>query len=364
MKNKFLIAIAALLIAACQPSSYTITGAIEGVEGKVFLHNLVNGRPSPVDTAEIVDGKFTFTGTIEEPQLYLIFAENNNNPIVFFGENANIEIKGEAETFHNAVVSGSKITDVYNNFTKEMPGKERINEINREFQQASTSGNTEMQQALRTEATELMEEQKAYFINFIKTNTNSIVSAYMAIQAAGEFELEEFKTLIAELEENIGTSQYINELKEILTAREKTEASQQATKIGAIAPDFTLESVDGKKVALSSLKGKYLFVDFWASWCRPCREENPNVVKAYNKYAEKGFDVLSVSLDKDSAAWKKAIADDKLTWTQLIDATGDVATTYGITGIPHTLLLDKEGKIIAKNLRGNALEEKLKEIFE
>lgn len=136
--------------------------------------------------------------------------------------------------------------------------------------------------------------------------------------------------------------------------------------IGVPAPDFTLQTPDGKEVSLSSYKGKYVLVDFWASWCRPCRMENPNVVAMYNRYKDKGFEVFGVSLDQNKDAWKKAIEDDKLTWQHGSDLKGwqsAPAALYGITSIPHSILIDKTGKIIARQLRGEQLGAKLEEIF-
>ena len=141
---------------------------------------------------------------------------------------------------------------------------------------------------------------------------------------------------------------------------------KSSTEIGDEAPDFSAATPEGGTKSLKSLRGKVLLVDFWASWCGPCRRENPNVVAVYNKYKSKGFDVLGVSLDTDAARWKGAIQDDKLTWHHVSDLGGwrsAPAQLYKVTGIPQTLLLDKNGVIIAKNLRGPALEEKLKEIF-
>ncbi len=364
MKNLFLMACIAILFAACQPTTFTINGTIEGVtEGKAILNKIVEGKPTPMDTAEIAEGKFSFAGSVDEPQLYLIFVENTRTPIVFFGENANITITANSENLQEAVITGSSVTDTYLNFVKDVPGKARLDAINAEYQTAMSASDNPKMEALREEVNVLMEEQKAYFLDFIKNNTNSVVGAHMAMQAISEFEVDEFKELIAKFEANLGESKYVSDLKKALEPMEKAASAEKTTEIGAIAPDFTLESVNGDAVTLSSLKGKYLLVDFWASWCKPCRQENPNVVKAYSEYASKGFEVLSVSLDRDSAAWKKAITEDGLTWTQVIDGTGDVATTYGVKGIPFTLLLDKEGKIVAKNLRGPALEEKLKELL-
>jgi peroxiredoxin len=136
--------------------------------------------------------------------------------------------------------------------------------------------------------------------------------------------------------------------------------------IGQVAPEISLPNPDGKVVKLSSLRGQYVLVDFWAKWCGPCRKENPNVVKAFNRFKDKGFTVYGVSLDRNREDWVQAIAQDGLTWTHVSDLKyfqSEAARTYDINGIPYSLLLDKEGKIIAKNLRGAALEAKLEEVF-
>ncbi len=365
MKNVLLTAILAIAFVACQQKNYKIEGTIADLaEGQAILKKVENGRPVSIDTAAIVEGKFTFTGSEEEPQIYLIYIDDNRIPTMFFGENKNITITAEDVTkLNDAKVEGSPITDIYTSLIKEMPGKERLEQLQKEYQAAMSASDQATMEALRTEANEMAEEQKAYFIQFIKDNTSNIVGANMALQAASEFEYDEFKELVSQFETNLGDHMYVNELKKALEPMEKAAEAEKATAIGEVAPDFTLESIDGEPVSLSSLKGKYLLVDFWASWCKPCREENPNVVKAFAEFKAKGFDVLSVSLDRDSAAWKQAIADDQLTWNHVIDAQGDIANTYGVQGIPFTLLLDKEGKIIAKNLRGEELTAKLTELL-
>jgi peroxiredoxin len=221
------------------------------------------------------------------------------------------------------------------------------------------------QKLIQEEMQSIMEDQRAYFKKFVDENTGNACGLFLAGQMAPSLDLEELRELIAKFEPAMVEHIYFKEIKDLLGPLEEFEKSQAATAEGAVAPDFTLKSVDGEDVALSSFRGKYVLVDFWASWCGPCRQENPNVVKAYNAFNAKGFEVLSVSVDRDQEAWKKAIEEDGLTWTQVhADEASGVAQTYGIQSIPSTFLLDKEGKIVAKNLRGEELENKLAELLD
>jgi peroxiredoxin len=155
-------------------------------------------------------------------------------------------------------------------------------------------------------------------------------------------------------------------LKENTMAKVLEAKLEQAkiTGLGVDATDFEEKTLENVSVKLSSYKGKYVLVDFWASWCGPCRQENPNLVAAFNRFKNKGFEILGVSIDTNKDAWKKAIKTDNLTWVQLLDTTKEIAELYSISSIPQNYLIDPSGKIIAKNLRGDALEEKLEEIFQ
>ncbi len=365
MKKILLSVLLAIGFMACQQKEYHINGSIEGVlNGKAVLQTIETGRPVTKDTADIVDGKFSFTGAELQPQLYLIFIDDNKTPVVFFGENKDITITANVNSIDKATIEGSPITDIYTKFIENIPSNDRMGQIEQEYQRAAASADEETIAALRKEVSEIMDEQKAYFIEFVKSNTNNVVGANMALQAASEFEYDEFKPMVDQFEASIGAEhKYVVALKKMLEPMQKAEEARKATEIGAVAPDFTLETISGETLALSSLRGNYLLVDFWASWCRPCRDENPNVIAAYNTFKDKGFDVLSVSLDRDSTAWRKAVGEDGLSWSQVIDASGDIATKYGVSSIPFTLLLDKDGKIVAKNLRGEELTNKLNELL-
>ncbi len=364
MKNWMLAILSVAFLAACQPKGYQITGTLEGATtGKVFLNNLKKGQPTPIDTAEIVDGTFTFTGSVEGPELFIAFVEGQQAPAAFFVENTNISITGDVTKLNEAEVVGSESNDIFAKLNKEVPGNERMKQMQQEFMQAQMSQDQEKMQVLSEEANSIMEDQKAYYEKFLEANATNAVGALMTVSMAQSKPLDEVKELAATLEASLPGHKYVAEVYEIIETREKMEAGATATKEGNVAPDFTLLSTDGKEIALSSFRGKYVLVDFWASWCGPCRQENPNVVKAYNKYNSKGFEVLSVSVDDDEAKWLEAIKADGLSWTQVRDTDKSVGTQYNVKQIPTTLLLDKEGVIIAKNLRGEALEAKLAELL-
>ena len=204
-------------------------------------------------------------------------------------------------------------------------------------------------------------KEKVY-AGFLKRNANSPVALYALQQYAG-WDIDPAK--VEPLFKALPASQ--QQLPSAVTLKDRIEISKK-TAVGSYAMDFTQNDTLGNPVSLSSFKGKYVLVDFWASWCGPCRAENPNVVKAFNQYKDKNFTVLGVSLDRPNAKdkWLKAIHDDNLTWTQVSDLKywdNGVAKQYGIRAIPQNLLIDPQGKIIAKNLSGEDLNEKLGEVL-
>ncbi len=204
-------------------------------------------------------------------------------------------------------------------------------------------------------------------VDYIKAYADTVTSPFVGYIATNSMKIEQAYKLFQKQSERMRKTIPNNPLTSAFTSYVNSKKALALTAIGSQAPDITLNDVDGKSLPLTSLKGKVVLVDFWASWCRPCRRENPNVVKAYAKYKSKGFEVYSVSLDKTKDKWLAAIKQDNLTWdAHVSDLQGwrsAAAAEYGVSSIPQTFLLDKDGKIIAKNLRGIALERKLEELL-
>ncbi len=365
MRKLLFLVMGIIVLAGCQNNGgYKIKGTIKGADdGMVYLKSLENGRPVSVDSVKITNESFMFSGKVEQPLFYLAYYNDTQMPIAFFIENENITIEANIDSLDKAKITGSPETDLFLSFNKEMPYMSRSMEMRKEYMQAQMASDTAKMQSLGQEMEVIMDAQQKYFTNFVKTNTSSVVGAFLASQMAQSLSLEELQELVANYEAGLGQHPYIDLMKTTLKSMEELNKLNAATSIGSEAPDFTLKTKDGKEVSLSSFRGKYVLIDFWASWCQPCRHENPNSVKVYKQYNIQGFEILGVSLDKDKDAWIKAVKDDGLTWTQVIDPDGSVANKYSVNSIPSTFLLDKEGKIVAKNLRGDALNKQMEKLL-
>lgn len=364
MRKNILITLLVLagLLSCAKPEGFIIKGIIHGRDsGKIKLLRYSGEKYITEDSANIVNGKFELKGKTDLPELRLISLDTKKVVAQFFAENGEIYVKIDADSINKAGIKGSKSDEEYATLTKEFMNNTReIQVIQNKFMEAQQKHDDQGIKQAQADYQAVVQNQDVYVKNFIREHRKSTVSPLAALmQFSQEISAHEIDTLINFLDPSIHKSIYVTELKKIADRLRVTE-------IGSIAPDFTLNTPEGTPFSLSALKGKIVLIDFWASWCKPCRLENPNVVAIYNQYKNKGFDILGVSLDKEKEAWIKAIADDKLAWHHVSDLKFwqcDVAVKYGIQAIPFTLLLDKDGKIIAKNLRGEALGKKLEEIF-
>ena len=357
--RKLLLSIvaASMTLAACNAQSgYKVTGTVEGMpDGKAIIAT-VNG--STLDTlakADVKNGSFEFTGNVSEPTGAYIMVIGQRGAIPFMLENANITISaGQA----GLTVTGSEGQKIYDQFMAiNATAQQEAMKLQQEFQAAN--GDQAKIQAIQEAYAKLMTDVQAKETELIKANPDSYVSAFVIASGMGQMEYEQLKERYNLLGEKAKAG-----------AQGKAIAAQiaklESTAIGQIAPNFTISTPEGESISLYDIKGKVKLIDFWASWCGPCRGENPHVVEIYKEYHPKGLEIFGVSLDNNKEAWVKAIADDGLVWKHGSDLKGwqsAPAQLYSVTGIPHTVLLDENNKIIAKNLRGDELKQKIAELL-
>ncbi len=363
-KNIVLLAVISLFFVACNQrakDAYEIKGNIIGLENQmVYLKHLVGENFEIKDSVKSNNGAFTFEGKIDIPQQFVLKFEKVRPEIPFFVEAADIEIKGDVDSLKNLEVLGSKTQESYNTYREGINDYvKQQREIYKEYQVAQKQKDTEGMKKAENKYQKVDSLITLYNDNFIKENPNSIASAYVAFSSAYVYDVKKLEEVVNIFDSTARKSEYFKKLNERLTVLKNTE-------IGKVAPDFTMKDVDGKDVSLKEFRGKYVLLDFWASWCTPCRKENPNVVKAYEKFKNKNFTILGISLDQNKQRWLDAIEKDKLTWKNVSDLKGwrnAVSQIYGVMSIPQNFLLDEKGVIIAKNLRGEDLEDKLKEVL-
>lgn len=349
------------IFAACKPSDpkgFEINGTLSGEINNALILSLFDGKKSqPLDTAIVVDGKFTFTGILQQPGLLLVQEEGKRNTLQLFGENSKITITGSIDSLQFAVVEGSLNHNTLISFKEEMKVFEiRTSKLSEIYKQVSEEGDQQKIKAVYIEYERLEAARKETTKKFISTNASSPVAPYLALSVFRTQDLPQQEEAFALLDTSLVTSPYYMALSENINLL-------RSLQVGKKAPDFKLTSNTGEQVALSSFQGSIVLVDFWASWCAPCRRENPNLVNEFKKFNSKGFTILSVSIDSDQDAWRKAIVEDGLTWTQLIDTAGIASSLYGVRSIPTTYLLDREGIIVGKNLKRELLAAKLQELL-
>ncbi len=357
--RKLLLSIvaASMTLAACNAQSgYKVTGTVEGMpDGKAIIAT-VNG--SSLDTlakADVKNGSFEFTGNVSEPTGAYIMVIGQRGAIPFMLENANITVNaGQA----GLTVTGSEGQKIYDQFMAiNATAQQEAMKLQQEYQAAN--GDQAKMQAVQEAYAKLMTDAQAKETELIKANPDSYVSTFVIVSGMGQMEYEQLKERYNLLGEKAKAS-----------ATGKAIAAQiaivESTSIGQIAPNFTITTPEGESISLYDIKGKVKLIDFWASWCGPCRGENPHVVEIYKEYHPKGLEIFGVSLDNNKEAWVKAIADDGLVWKHGSDLKGwqsAPAQLYSVSGIPHTVLLDENNKIIAKNLRGDELKQKIAELL-
>lgn len=365
MKHLFIL-LSVFILFSCNSNSdsFTLEGKAIGFNDgtKIFVNTIINNnQPKVIDTL-IVTGE-SFMGQYpksDNASINLLQVENINANVLYFPENTNLKATLYKDSIQSSFVTGSQQNDSYRSYMNQLKEFNKIKiEKTELFKQARREQDGILSQELQLELSNLSVEENDYKVQFVSENPNSLFSVLLLTELVSKKEIssEDASAIIKKYSPKIAASPSSKALNTMIESMKKAD-------VGGAAPNFSAPSPNGEIIALNDVLGKYTIIDFWASWCRPCRQENPNVVKVYNQFHDKGLNIISVSLDKagQEDRWLKAIEADQMTWEHVSNLKGwnePIAKLYNVRSIPATFLLDENGNIIAKNLRGPALGAKI-----
>ena len=378
MRNIFILVAAAISFASCGNSN-SISGVITGAEGKtIYLESLSDSKVLPIDSTVVgSDGSFSLKSHDNLPlDFYRIYFKEGNFLQLITDSSEHVEITAEFANLNNAKVEGSLQTVEYMDLVKRWePMMEKLAEAQSQINRPSTDPSLDSTQWIamwEAQSAAAQKEANAFVKCWLEKHSASLLALSIVQNLDPRFEFNWYLRVLNDTKPTCGKLPAYKTLEKLVgqikNASSSSAASNSNIAVGKMAPEITLPTLTGETKALSSLRGKVVLLDFWASWCGPCRRENPNVVATYKKYSSKGFDVFSVSLDENKTAWEAAIKKDGLVWNNHVSDLGGwksaVVPTYEIESIPFPVLIDQEGNIVAmgESLRGDGLESELKKL--
>jgi thiol-disulfide isomerase/thioredoxin len=342
---------------------YTINGQIKGISSaSIGLLEYIGDDLKMIDSTKSVNGEFKFSGKLRYPTRYFIKIDQNPKLISFFIENSDINIQADISDLSKSVVTGSFTEEKYKEFKKEIKVNftDKIDSLSPKFNLADQTGDEEMYQQLRNAHKAITAKEKEYIIDFAKKNNKSIISPFvMFFYIPGEYSLEDLQSVYKNLDPSLAETPAYKYLKSKVESLEKIQIGKEST-------DFIMNDTTGTPISLFSLRTKYVLIDFWSSKCNPCRKENPKLIKVYNEFKNKGFEILGVSFDNKREEWIEAIKTDKINWLQVSQLTGwdnKARDIYQIEYIPQNILLSPEGIILEKNLSSDDLKQRLSKLL-
>ncbi len=360
--RKYLLFLLALAfgLTACNESadSFKVNVSLANANAKtVYLQKFVNNEPVTIDSAVVNNDQAVLTAPHDDPQiLYALRVKGRKGSMPFFADNKDVVFVGDLNNPQDVEIMASETQaelDAYNEQVNQFD--KQITDLYILMQQAINEDDSQKMDSLNTVGTALMQQEDNFRDEYIKAHPESFIAHYILDGVKQDYPIDQLKEMVGAFTTE---SLYRDHIKEYITSMERLEVGQPFI-------DFTLNTKEGEKVSLAEVvaKNKVTMVDFWASWCGPCRHENPVVKAAYEQYHELGFDVLGVSVDQDEAAWLQAVEEDQLPWTQVRDSENKASENYMIFYIPANFLYDQTGTMIAKGLRGEELAAKLSELL-
>lgn len=329
---------------------------------QILLQKRESGSWVKLDSATLKEGKGTLSGKVDAPELLYLTLNKFNVYIPIWVENSHITVDAGLNSLSHPIIKGSKVQDQYYAFmdsTQRFTMKEKA--LGQEYRNASSKKDENKMREVEANYDSLQTQKIDYLLGYAERHNKSVISPYIVMSNSFALTLPQLEQVTNSFDSTLFQNQYVKYLKNRVSTLQRVAVGQPFI-------NFTLNDPEGKPVSLESVvkTHKYTLVDFWASWCAPCRAENPNVVKAYKAFHKKGFTVFGVSLDKKHDNWVEAIKKDGLDWTQVSDLkfwNSEAGKLYGVQSIPHNVLIGPDGKIIAKNLRGVNLQATLKKLL-